>query len=100
MVKNPLLLLGEKSLFACFLPTHIISQIAHCSNHHCTDIHAPSYTYYCVLLCFDLLTPVACSVVKFLLRRRRLLCFVFAFRLSPNALYYCAVLVLRYANFG
>jgi len=41
----------------------------------------PSYTYYCVLLCFDLLTPVACPVVKFLFCRRRLLCFVFAFRL-------------------
>jgi hypothetical protein len=40
----------------------------------------PSYTYYCVLLCFDLLTPVAFPVVKFLFRRRRLLCFVFAFR--------------------
>jgi hypothetical protein len=43
----------------------------------------PSYTYSCVLLCFDLLTPVACHVVKLLFRRRRLLCFVspFAFRL-------------------
>lgn len=38
------------------------------------------YTYYCVLLCFDLLTPVACLVVKFVFRRRRLLlCFVSPF---------------------
>ena len=56
----------------------------------------PSYTYYCVLLCFDILTPIACpgrqvpvppstpSLLRFF---------------SPFAFYYSDVPVLRYANF-